>query len=109
MDRVLYVSMSGAKQAMLAQAANNHNLANVNTTGFLADLHQFRSMPVLGDGYATRVYAMDERVDTDFSRGSVEITGRDLDIAINGEGWLAVQGPDGEKSLTTAGNSPIKS
>ena len=82
MDRLLYVSMSGAQQTMLAQSANSNNLANSNTSGFRADLNAFRSMPVHGPGYETRVYAMNERSSVDFTIGMVSSTGRDLDIAV---------------------------
>ena len=66
MDRMLYVMMSGAKETLLAQANASNNLANANTTGFLADFNQFRSMPVFGSGHPTRVYALDERPATNF-------------------------------------------
>ena len=107
MDRSLYVAMNGAKQTMLAQAANTNNLANATTTGFRADLAAMRSMPVFGDGQPSRVYAMAERPATDFESGPINTTGRDLDIAINGEGWIAVQGPDGNEAYTRAGNLRI--
>ncbi|TAL48231.1 MAG: flagellar biosynthesis protein FlgF, partial [Methylovulum sp.] len=61
MDRSLYIAMSGAKQTLLAQTANANNLANAQTTGFKSDWEQFRSMPVFGPGFPTRVYAMTER------------------------------------------------
>lgn len=104
MDRMLYLSMSAAANAMTAQAVNSHNLANVNTTGFRADLSQFRSMPVFGDVYPSRVYAMEESPGTDFSHGTIQHTGRDLDIAINGDGWIVVQAQDGTEAMTRAGN-----
>ncbi len=84
MDRMLYVAMSGAKETMISQAANANNLANLNTTGFQADLNQFRSMPVFGPGYPTRVYAMDERHQIDFRRGRLQSTGGDLKTDANG-------------------------
>lgn len=104
MDRSLYVAMSGAKQTLLAQTANANNLANTQTTGFKSDLEQFRSMPVFGPGYPTRVYAMAERPGSDFAAGPIQTTGRDLDVAINGQGWIAVQGKDGRESYTRAGD-----
>jgi flagellar basal-body rod protein FlgF len=109
MDRVLYVAMSGAKQTMLAQQANNHNLANVNTTGFLADLNNFRSTQSEGPGYPSRVYAMAERPGVDFSAGYINHTGRDLDIAVQQNGWLAVMAADGGEAYTRAGNLRIES
>ena len=104
MDRMLYVAMSGAKQIMLAQAVNNNNLANVSTTGFRADLDAFRSMPVFGPGYPSRVYTMTERPGTDMSSGALTTTGRELDVAVNGQGWIAVQAPDGSEAYTRAGD-----
>lgn len=107
MDKLLYVAMTGASQTMLAQAANNNNLANASTTGFRADLSAFRAMPVFGPGAPSRVYAMAERPGTDFSYGSLLATGRDLDVAVKGEGWIAVQGPDGREGYTRAGDLRI--
>lgn len=107
MDRSLYISMSGAKQVLLAQASNSNNLANASTAGFRADFEQFRSMPVFGPGHPSRVFAMDERPGVDYSTGSLQTTGRDLDIAINGEGWISVNGKDGKEAYTRAGDLQI--
>jgi flagellar basal-body rod protein FlgF len=101
---MLYLAMSSAKQTMVAQAATTNNLANVSTTGFKADLEQFRSMPVYGEGMPSRVYAMSERPGIDTTPGPIATTGRDLDVAIQGEGWLAVQAPDGGEAYTRAGD-----
>lgn len=107
MDRMLYMAMNGARQNMLAQAINTNNLANVSTTGFRADLEQFRSMPMFGPGYPTRVYAMAEKPAADFTPGPINTTGRDLDIAVQGKGWIAVQANDGSEAYTRAGNLQI--
>lgn len=104
MDRSLYIAMSGASQTLLAQASNANNLANTLTLGFKSDLDQFRSQPVFGPGFPSRVYAMTEKPGTDFSTGAVEITERELDVAIRGEGWIAVQGKDGREVYTRAGD-----
>lgn len=104
MDRMLYVAMSGAKETLLAQGTNSSNLANANTPGFLADLQQFRSMPVYGDGYPTRVYALSERPNVDFKSGSIIQTGKELDVALNGKGWITVQAPDGSEAYTRRGD-----
>ncbi len=104
MDRMLYVAMSGAKQNMLAQAINSNNLANISTTGFRADLAAARSMPVFGAGHPTRVYSMTEKPGIDFKQGAMSTTGRDLDIAIAGQGFLAVQAKDGTEAYTRAGD-----
>ena len=107
MDRMLYLAMSGAKQTMHAQALSTHNLANVNTTGFKADLAAARSMPVFGDGHASRVYAMTERPGINFDHGSAQFTGNELDFAINGEGFVAVQAADGSEAYSRRGDMKI--
>lgn len=104
MDHGLYISMSGAKQALIAQAVNSHNLANASTTGFKADLAQFRSMPVYGPGLPTRAYAMTERHGIDFNSGTIQQTGRDLDVSLQSDGWIAVQSKSGEEAYTRAGD-----
>jgi flagellar basal-body rod protein FlgF len=107
MDRMLYVAMSGARETLIAQGNVNNNLANANTTGFLADLNQFRSMPVFGAGHPTRVYAMNERPASDFAPGGIQPTGRDLDVALRDGGWIAVQAPDGGEAYTRRGDLEV--
>ncbi len=109
MDRGLYVAMTGAKQIMQAQAVNNHNIANLSTIGFRADAVSFASQPIYGPGYATRVNAVAGDAGTDFSTGVMESTGRDLDIAVNGKGFIAVQGSDGKEAYTRAGDLRVTS
>ncbi|MEW8398892.1 MAG: flagellar basal-body rod protein FlgF [Candidatus Thiodiazotropha sp.] len=107
MDRMLYVAMSGAKETLIAQASNANNLANVNTPGFMEDLNQFRSMPVFGQGFPTRVYALDERPNINFDKGSMQSTGNPLDLAVKGEGYFAVQGADGSEAYTRRGDLKV--
>lgn len=109
MDRMLYIAMTGAQQTMLAQAINTNNLANVSTTGFKADFAAARSMPVFGPGYPTRVYAMTERAGTDLASGPINRTGRALDVAVKGRGWIAVQTADGREAYTRAGHLHLTS
>ena len=107
MDRMLYVAMNGAKQIELHQATNAHNLANASTAGFRADFDAIRSLPVYGPGNPTRVFSVDERSGIDFSNGRVSQTGRDLDVSVNGEGFIAIQAPDGSEAYTRAGDLRI--
>ncbi|HKS58096.1 MAG TPA: flagellar basal-body rod protein FlgF [Steroidobacteraceae bacterium] len=104
MDRFLYISMSGAKETLRAQTVNNHNLANASTTGFRADLSAFQSRAVAGSGFASRAYATNSTIGWDASQGALMSTGRDLDVGIQGPGWMAVQGPDGREAYTRAGD-----
>ena len=109
MDEMVYIAMTGAKQTEYAQAINSNNLANVSTTGFRADLHAFSSAPVDGPGVDSRVNAVVESHGTDFSQGPVANTGRSLDVAIQGGGFLAVQAADGSEAYTRAGDLRIGS
>ncbi len=104
MDRLVYVAMSGAKEIMRAQAANNHNLANANTNGFKADLQAFQTQNVTGAGFASRAYATDDLAGWDSSSGSLDNTGRSLDVAVRGPGWIAVQANDGTEAYTRMGD-----
>jgi flagellar basal-body rod protein FlgF len=104
MDKFLYVAMTGAKETLRAQTANSHNLANASTTGFRADMSAFQSRAVVGSGYASRVYATNGTTGWDSTVGAQVSTGRDLDIAIQGDGFIAVQGRDGREAYTRAGD-----
>jgi len=106
-DKLLYVAMTGASQNAAAQQAHANNMANVSTTGFHRDFAQARSMQVFGDVFPARVYAMTERPGTDFSAGVLQETGRDLDVAVEGEGWIAVQAPDGGEAYVRTGRLQI--
>lgn len=107
MDRVIFLAMSGAKENMLSQQAHANNLANINTSGFKSDLEQARAMQVFGEGQPSRVYSMSERPATDRTAGTLIQTGRNLDVAMQGDAWLAVQAKDGTESYTRAGGLQI--
>ncbi len=109
MDEMVYLAMTGAKQTELAQTINANNLANLSTTGFRADLHAFSSVPIAGPGIESRINAVAESYGTDYTVGAVISTGRDLDIAIQGRGFVAVQAPDGSEAYTRAGDLRIGS
>lgn len=105
MDKALYVAMTGGKHVARAQAIHANNMANANTAGFRADFEQARAMSVYdGAGFETRAYALAENPGTDFSFGSLDQTGGELDIAVDGEGWIAVQGANGQEGYTRAGS-----
>jgi flagellar basal-body rod protein FlgF len=104
MDRLVYVAMSGAKEILNAQAANNANLANANTIGFRADLTAFQTQQVTGAGLPSRAYATDDSVGWDSTQGVLQNTGRPLDVAVQGQGWIAVQASDGTEAYTRAGD-----
>lgn len=103
MDRMIYLSMSGAKAAMHRQEVLSHNLANASTTGFREEMAAFRAVPVRGDGASTRAYALETTVGYNPEPGAVQPTARNLDVAMKGNAWLAVQSLDGTEAYTRAG------
>ncbi len=107
MDKMLYVSMTGASQNTLAQRAHANNLANISTNGFRRDFEQARSMQVFGESFPSRVYALSERPGTDFTPGTLQETGNGMDVAISGNGWLAVQAPDGTEAYVRTASLKI--
>ncbi len=104
MDKNLYLGMSGAKLVFEAQAVHANNLANANTYAFKADKPVFKIEAVDGDLYDTVVHSTSDDVATDLSPGQIVTTGRELDVAIKNEGWIAIQMPDGQERLTRDGN-----
>jgi flagellar basal-body rod protein FlgF len=107
MDRLIYTAMTGAKHVFMQQAGTANNLANASTVGFKAQEHRFRAVPVLGEGMPTRAFVVDASVSDVFSEGPVMFTGRNLDVSVQGRGWLAVQMPDGSEAYTRAGSLDV--
>jgi len=108
-DRMIYLSMSGAKATMQRQDTLANNLANVSTTGFRAELQAFRAVPVQGSGASTRVFSLETTTGYDSTPGPVAATGRNLDVAVRGDSWLAVQALDGTEAYTRAGSLDLSS
>lgn len=107
MDRLIYTAMTGAKGTMDQQAAVAHNLANVNSTGFRAELHKLRAVEVQTEALHTRAFTVDASVANDFTEGPLQFTGRPFDVALAGKGWLAVQMPDGSEAYTRNGSLAV--
>jgi len=103
MDRMIYLSMAGAKAAMHRQEVLSHNLANVSTTGFREEMAAFRAVPVRGDGASTRVYALETTLGYKPDAGALQATNRNLDVAMKGNAWMAVQSLEGTEAYTRAG------
>ena len=104
MDKLLYVAMSGAKETLASQAANNDNLANASTTGFKASLAAFQTRSVSGAGFPSRAYATATTVGWNHTDGEQQTTGNPLDIAVQGAGFFAVQDLTGAEAYTRAGD-----
>lgn len=107
MDRLIYLSMAGAKATLQRQDSLANNLANASTSGFRAEMQAFRAVPVLGSGATTRAYVLESTVGHDMRAGPMQTTGRALDVAVQGASWLAVQGLDGTEAYTRAGSLQV--
>lgn len=91
-----------------------NNIANVNTAGFRSDqlIFQEHLMPVARvDGFPRAAdrrvsYVIDPRTSTSFQPGTIQQTGADFDLALQGQGFFVVQTPQGER-YTRAGNFQV--
>jgi flagellar basal-body rod protein FlgF len=104
MDKSMYIGMTGAVNNMAAQTVHANNLANASTTGFRANLANASAQALEGPGFETRVYNSLRASPTDFSQGSLMQTGNELDVAVAGDGFIAVQTADGSEGYTRAGD-----
>ncbi|WP_110687261.1 flagellar basal body rod protein FlgF [Salinicola aestuarinus] len=108
MDRIFYTAGGGASQTLSQQAVVNNNLANVSTPGFRGELMAVRAVPVEGDArLATRTSSMMTTPGADFTPGDISTTGRTLDVAMQGDAWLAVQAPEGGEGYTRRGDLKV--
>lgn len=107
MDRLLYVSMTGANRVMEAQARNSQNLANVSTTAFKGALDSADAQRIEGPGLPTRYNVQTRDSRPDLSPGPLQSTGRDLDVAVQGAGWMVVQDAEGGEALTRRGDLQV--
>lgn len=107
MDRLIYTAMTGAKHVFMQQAGNANNLANASTIGFKAQEHRFRAVPIQGEGMPTRAFVVDASVADVMDAGPLMYTGRNLDVAVEGRGWVALQMPDGSEAYTRAGSLDV--
>jgi len=107
MDKLIYLAAQAAKGTMSRQENIANNLANVNTPGFRQQLMAFQSAPVMGEGSGPRSFAVETSIGFDTTPGQIQATGRDLDIAIQGQGWFAVTAADGTEAYTRNGSFQI--
>ena len=106
MDRLVYTALTGLQRAQEAQAVTAHNLANVSTPGFRREMAALSAGYVAGGGASlgARVQSGGEAPHDLLNRGRIEQTGRALDIAMDGDAWLAVQDGSGGEALTRRGD-----
>ncbi|MDW3775772.1 flagellar basal body rod protein FlgF [Kluyvera cryocrescens] len=91
MDRLIFTAVSGASRSLSQQEIHANNLANVNTEGFRSDLDNALTQQVNGEGYASRYLAEPTQGGVNMAPGAVRATGRDLDIAVKGDGLITLR------------------
>ncbi|MCQ9375716.1 flagellar basal-body rod protein FlgF [Methyloversatilis sp. XJ19-13] len=107
MDRMIYTAMSGAKWTLERQASVAQNLANASSTGYRAEEHRLRAVPVQTEAFASRAFVVDASVKNDFTPGPLQQTGGAYDVAVKGSGWFALAMPDGTEAYTRNGHLQI--
>ncbi|MDN3609441.1 flagellar basal body rod protein FlgF [Vibrio ostreicida] len=109
MDSLLFTATSGASRVMKAQHVRSNNLSNADTAGFRADMERVSSIKMEGSGFDGRTLVATNSASTRFDEGDIVKTGRALDVAVMGEGYLTVQTADGQEAYTRAGNIKVDS
>lgn len=107
MDRLIHTSLSAMRGAMSRQTSIANNLANANTTGFRAEFASTRPLWLQGGTYQSRAPSSEEVVNADMKAGAFVQTGRELDVALQGDSMLAVQADNGEEAYTRRGDLQI--
>ncbi len=99
MDRLIYTAVSGANRSLTQQMIHANNLANANTEGFRADLERATSAAIVGSGFNSRYQVSSDNGGINMRTGALQETGRELDVAVNGNGLLALG--DGRREAYT--------
>ena len=107
MDRVVYTALSGLRGRMAAQSTIANNIANASTTGFRAERIAFQDLALIGAAFEARMPSSEEVIDFDRAAGVTASTGRTLDVAVEGDDWIAVQTKDGEDAYTRRGELSV--
>ncbi len=103
----LWIAATGARAVLHQQTVTANNLANANTVGYRAEQAQFRALPVYGNALPSAAYTAVQGNRASLREGPLNHTGRALDVAIKGPGWIAVQAPNGDTAYTRNGDLQI--
>ncbi|MEN3033228.1 flagellar basal body rod protein FlgF [Chromobacterium amazonense] len=106
MDPLIYTVMSGASRAQESLQIRANNMANAQTDGFRADMQVVQSMAVPGFGYDARHQTLLASSAVSTRTGALVKTGRELDAAIEGDGYFTVQSGD-EEAYTRSGHFQV--
>ena len=107
MDRLIYTAMSGMSASMLRQRMVASNMANAQTIGFKAERIDMRPVTLESDGMEVRAMNRTEVRGASMKQGSVTPTGRELDVALQGDAMLALQAMDGTEAYSRRGDLSV--
>lgn len=108
MDRIAYIAAGGAAKVLEQQSVLSNNMANVGTSGFREQLVNYRAVPINAENTSpTRVATIASTPGSNFGQGAMTETGHALDVAVMGDGWFAVRGPNGQEAYTRAGDLAV--
>ena len=109
MDRLIYASLAALRGSMARQTAIANNLANANTPGFRGEMSNAHSVWLNTDKTFTHATVSEQVVNADLTPGTINKTGRNLDVALEGDAMLTVQGDDGQDAYTRRGDLQVSS
>ncbi|CAH6840280.1 Flagellar basal-body rod protein flgF [Vibrio chagasii] len=106
MNPILFSAAKGAERTMLAQHVRANNLSHADTVGFKALMEHSTPMRLEGSGFLTSVTSRTNSSINNFAQGEDIRTERPLDVAINGDGFITLEGLEDEPAelYTRAGN-----
>lgn len=111
MIKGLYTSASGMLPHIKKQELSANNLANASTSGYKKDRVFTRELTKAETRLASTptewAQPMTDHIYTDFKSGAFNRTDNPLDFAIEGDGFFALQTPDGQTLLTRSGSFTI--
>ena len=101
--------LSGLNAASRNLDVIGNNIANANTTGMKASRTEFASLVAAtigtgGGGNGAGIGVEVAAISQSFTQGNINITGNNLDVAINGAGFFQLKQPDGSAAYTRDGS-----
>lgn len=107
MDRLIYTAVSGMNASMVRQRMIASNMANAQTIGFKAELLDARPITLENGSMEVRAMNRSEVRGASMRPGAINPTGRELDVALNGQAMLALQADDGSEAYTRRGDLSV--
>ncbi len=107
MDRLIWTAVTGMNASMARQRMIASNMANAQTVGFRAEVMAQTPMTLVGPSVQARSMSDAAVYGAQMDQGALIATGRALDVALQGDGLIAVQAPDGSEAYTRRGDLSV--